>query len=472
MKTEIALVWLKRDLRTVDHAPLFYAHKTKLPIVFLYCFEPSLQKHFDWDVRHWRFIYQSLQYLKSKLPSLLWTYEEVMPTLDSLSEHFDIKQIFCHQETGVELTFERDKAISRWCKRRGVDLKQYQHNGVVRGLRQLSEWERLWASYMRRQPFNVDLAQVRYAAIPQDLGLNHELPAGVTQHDRFMQLGGENLAWDILKDFSDHRYFEYCKNISTPSQGKYSCSRLSPYIAWGNISIRSIYQEMMKLIKGAPERKNLLQYINRLKWHCHFIQKFEMNEEMESKNLLPGLDHLRNDLDKSLFAAWKEGRTGFPLVDASMRCVAKTGYLNFRMRALVVSFLTHHLWQPWQEGSKHMARQFLDYEPGIHFSQFQQQAGVLGSSLHIYNPVKQSKDKDSDGLFIKEWIPELRRLPVHLVHEPWKITDEESEIYGFKIGEDYPRPMVNLVESTQKAESKLGKALLMQKRKLRPETHQ
>jgi deoxyribodipyrimidine photo-lyase len=456
MKEKVSVVWLKRDLRLSDHAPLFFASRKPYPLLIFYCFEPSLQANYDWDERHWRFVFQSLQDLEEKI-QLVWTYEEVIPFLGRIHEQFEVDAIYSHQETGTDVTYERDKLVAKWCRGNALNWKQYQNGGVVRGLRDRTQWQRLWSAYMRKPLFEIKTQELKFP----DLSLlrpDHDLPQEIKQDHESFQKGGETEAQKILKDFLDHRHFDYLKSISSPSQGRYSCSRLSPHISWGNISIRTVYQEATRLLNQAPAKKNLLQFISRLQWHCHFIQKFEMEETLEFSNMNKAFDHLRTVTDKEKLKAWEEGRTGYPLVDACMRCVTKTGYLNFRMRAMVVSFLTHHLWQPWQKGASFLARKFLDYEPGIHFPQFQMQSGVTGvNTLRVYNPVKQSKEKDEDALFISEWVPELRHLPGNLIHEPWNITPMEESLYQFKLGVNYPPPVIDAEEAAKMARDRLWK---------------
>lgn len=146
---------------------------------------------------------------------------------------------------------------------------------------------------------------------------------------------------------------------------------------------------------------------------------------MEEEDQCLSFSHLRRqpgDFCQEYYNAWSQGHTGFPFVDACMRCLIQTGWLNFRMRAMLVSFATYNLWMDWKKIAGHLARVFLDYEPGIHYPQLQMQAGTTGiNAMRVYNVTKQGRDQDPNGVFIRKYVSELGNVPNEYIHEPWKM---------------------------------------------------
>ncbi|MFH4488691.1 deoxyribodipyrimidine photo-lyase [Vibrio diabolicus] len=460
----INVVWLKRDLRLTDHQPLTQALSTKHPTVLLYIVEPLLLNNPHYSERHWRFVWQSLQDMDETLKAyghrITVLYDDALACFQSIQAQYQINAVFSHQEIGLNCTFERDKQVAAWLYEQNIDWFEFEHGAVIRGAKNRQGWDRHWDSVMRASISPIELqTDLLHSLDAETLGCSFSPPSSWLSKCKGMQTGGSRLAWKTLEDFFHRRGRDYYRSISSPTASRTACTRLSPYLAWGNISLREVYQYLLKHWKVAGFRRSLIALSSRLHWHCHFIQKFESEYDMEFYCVNRAYEPLikqSSTFDEEKLAAWKSGHTGVPLIDACMRCLHHTGYINFRMRAMLVSFLTHHMNMDWRVGVTHLAQLFLDFEPGIHYPQFQMQAGVTGTNtIRIYNPVKQAQEYDPDGAFIYKWVPELQMVPTPLLFEPWKMTQMETVMYHLKPDSRYLAPIVDLNSAAKDARERL-----------------
>ncbi|NQZ00269.1 MAG: deoxyribodipyrimidine photo-lyase [Bdellovibrionales bacterium] len=460
-------VWLKRDLRASDNQALLNARKNGLCGAF-FVYEPEWLSHPSTSDIHLQFATESLAELELKLKKLgiplLIFQADIETVLSELKNKCGLKRLFSHEETGLAWSYARDIAVGNWCKAHSIYWQESRQFSVIRGLKDRNRWNQARSKIIERPT----LAKPEAQQPPKLIKLNGQIDLREVEFRCLpdLQAGGRQAADDLLQSFLSERGHNYRTEMSSPVTAYDSCSRLSPHIAWGTISIT----EITEALRGARAelqhfdgefaktwRQSLKSFESRLWWHCHFIQKLESEPDIEFHNMNRGFDGMREEsFNNDLFEAWKAGETGFPMIDACMLALKKYGWINFRMRAMLISFASYQLWLHWKKPSQHLSRLFVDFEPGIHYSQIQMQSGVTGiNTVRIYSPTKQGLDKDPEGEFIKRMLPALEGLDASQVHSPEKTPPMMQTLAGCRIGLDYPEPIVDPKKSYQEAKSKI-----------------
>jgi deoxyribodipyrimidine photo-lyase len=434
------VVWHCRQLRTRDHPVLEYATAEYSTILPIFVVDPSFYEPegLACDAR--------IQFCHESIADLNEQYRDRGGAL-TLCHGDPIQVLSAFTDAGWEIAttadptgrygLRRDNAVADACNVTFIDA-----DGLVRGADDSRDgWADQAEAWLTGTQCAWNADEITIATVDTPITIDRVAATyEITPEKRNIPTGGTTAARKRVIDFLD-RLDSYPQNISSPADARTGTSQLSPYLRFGCLSVREVYQAVTEH-EGTERAAEMFR--SRLWWNRHYNQKLVDWAGWMDEAANPVMEGFHADTyDPARIEAWKHGRTGYPMVDASMRCLKATGWLNFRMRAMCASFLCDLLQQPWKIGADWFYYHLIDADPAINYTQFQIQAGMDGTNMfQIYNPRKQVRDNDPDGEFIHRWVPELQGLPVEYLDQPEKTPLHIQNECGVHIGETYPYPLV------------------------------
>lgn len=423
------IVWFRRDLRTLDHYPLLKA-STFGDVLPLYVIEPSVWTGGNLSARHFEFAKESLKDLSDRIGELggklFIAYGEAEEIFARISEENGPFNLYLHSETGIPRP-----DFFKWLNGKGLSYFEYPSSDIEgKQLFTFKKWLAEIGKMDAITPIKINMAE----HIPDRLFTSlNKLNRIQTEGEsiRFGQAGGEGNALETLESFLSDRHENYLSAKKSPIKESLYSSRLSPYLAWGNISIKTVVLRTVNLLEEtpAPSQQKVLDTFLRNLYKRYLFTKAELGDRPDYSTAL-----LEVKMQKKGYESLKAGRTGIPIIDASISCLTKTGWLPFDLRRLVAFFAVNYLGVEKLEASRLLGSLSVDYDPPIHEGQMEKAVSIKGNT-NYFHIVRAGRKINPDGSFIKRFLPELSGLPNRYLHEPWLYSG------FFRLG--YPAPIID-----------------------------
>ena len=463
MNTSNSLVWFRRDLRAFDHAALYRALTSSNRVHCVFVYDSGILDPLPRDDRRLRFIHASIASLDAELRRLggclIVRQGRPLEVVPALAAGLGVDTVFVCADYEPEAV-ERDAQMAQLLAaddRKFVQLKDqviFEKDEVLtlaKGpfsvftpyknawLKRLASMPEALAAYPV-DPYAHALAPppAREAALPslEELGFEAgepPLPAGME--------GAEALFEDFLGRIAD-----YGRARDFPFED--ATSHLSVHLRFGTTSIRHLVRTARQMMENGAGGAGASVWLSELIWRDFYSMILARNPHVVHSAFKPAFDAIRwesGEEAEELFAAWCEGRTGYPLVDAAMAQLNRTGFMHNRLRMVTASFLTKDLGIDWRRGERYFALRLNDYELASNNGGWQWAASTGCDAqpwFRIFNPVAQSQRFDAHGDFIRKWVPALARLSAKEIHAPWLVAEDVLAEKGVVLGRDYPRPVV------------------------------
>lgn len=464
--TPSTLVWFRQDLRLRDNPALTYASEQG-SVIPLYIFDTDCPEHFvPGSASKW-WLHNSLNSLNKSLNNQLHCLKGVASKIliDFIHQH-DIKTVVwnrCYEPWQIK----RDTQLKQILIESGIAVQSFNSHLLWEPWQVLKKDGtpyKVFTPYYRRGCLSKTAPRMPIEA-PQNLqveyiptldkGLNSlELMPETNWHGKIetMCTPGEQGATTHLSDFLPSGAKEYKNKRDFPDLG--ATSKLSPHLHFGEISPNQIWYAAIDALNGDTEDTGLDCYLSELGWREFSHNLLFHFPHIPQKNFSPKFEHFPWRSDDAALDAWKEGQTGIPIVDAGMRELRQTGIMHNRLRMVVGSFLVKNLLINWREGERWFWDCLLDADLAANSASWQWIAGTGADAapyFRIFNPVTQGQRFDVKGDYVKRYCPELSKLPDKYIHNPWDAPKNILDYAGVKLGENYPKPLVDLKVSRQRA---------------------
>lgn len=472
--TRPIIVWFRSDLRITDHEPLHRAAVTGAPVLPVYCFDPRQFGETSFGFPRTgparsRFLLEALTDLRASLRAvgsdLIVREGEPEAVIPALARMSNAAGVYFHQEVGTEeLAVER--ALRRELAATETVLRGFWGHTLVHRDDlpfQVDDVPEVFTAFRNaverrwrvRETFPAPRKLAAPTLPPGELPTEADLdlPERSTTSPTGMTFtGGETAGMARIEAyFWKADALRAYKETRNGMLGADYSSKFSPWLALGCLSPRTVYEEVKRYEERRVKNDSTYWLIFELLWRDYF--RFILLKHGATLFLQAGLRGVKLPwkTDDAAFAAWRDGRTGFPLVDANMRELAATGFMSNRGRQNVASFLTKNLGIDWRRGAEWFESCLIDYDVASNYGNWNYAAGVGNDArgFRFFNIYKQAEDYDPQGAYVRHWLPELAGIPGGRIHQPHRLTPEEQRRCGVSIGEVYPLPIVDLFASAK-----------------------
>ncbi|MDN4055171.1 deoxyribodipyrimidine photo-lyase [Massilia sp. YIM B02763] len=459
-----SLVWFRRDLRTDDHAALHHALLSSHRVFGVFVFDTDILAGLPPDDRRVQFIHASLAELDARLRSmggyLIVRHGRAADDIPRLAAELDAESVFANHDYEPQ-AIRRDRAVLDALRRAGRSLQTFKDQVVFERDEVLTKtggpfsvftpYKNAWLKRLAAEPHAVDAWETAaHAGALAPAPAGHALPTledlGFCAPATPLPAAGMAGAEQLLDAFLE-RMARYDHERDYPALD--ATSRLSLHLRFGTLSVRRLVRLVRARIDAGQGGPGAPVWLSELIWREFYMMILARHPRVVTDNFKPAFDALAWDEGENadaLFAAWCEGRTGYPLVDAAMLQLNRTGFMHNRLRMVTASFLTKDLGIDWRRGEAYFARKLDDYELSSNNGGWQWAASTGCDAqpwFRIFNPVTQSKRFDPDGTFIREWLPALEKLDKAAIHAPWLAKGAALDKAGVVLGRDYPLPVVD-----------------------------